>query len=271
MDPTLVAEFRLLFPWIPPELLDVYLEGYTTYGTPELAYSYMQQSPVYDLYFPGNKRDDGSLRWSEAEYASFKDRYAAAITSIGVNPAYFMDGFAGLVSGDVTPQEFESRVDTMYERVISRSPEIREYYATNFGLNLTDAAILASALDPQVGVQVLTRQIDVASIGAAAAMRNYNIDWDLATRISNRGVNEQAAGDVFTQAVENLPVLDILARRHNDPDDTFDLNEFLNAAIFDDPNERARIRRLLAEERSMFSGPAGFAARGRAVTGLQPI
>lgn len=265
------AEFGLFFPWLPAPLLDAYLEGYAEYGEASLAYAFMQQQPEYDQYFPGNRRDDGSFRWSEGEYASFQERFAFAITSIGVNPAYFMNQFPSLVEAGVTPTEFEERVDQIYERVISRSPEIREYYATNFGLELTDSAILASSLNPDVGVQIINRQIDIASIGAEAAMRNYDIDWNLAERIRDRGVSAGQAGEVFSQAVENLPILDVLARRHNDPDDTFDLNEFLSASIFDDPFERRRIRRLLAQESSMFSGSTGFATQGRAVTGLRPI
>lgn len=269
VDPT--AEFGLLFPWLPGPLLDAFLEGYTEYGDANLAYAFMQQQPEYEQYFPGNQRDDGSFRWSEAEYSSYKERFAFAITSIGVNPTYFMDKFPGLIEAGVTPDEFEQRVDQIYERVISRSPEIRQYYAQNFGLDLTDAAILAASLDPTVGAQVINRQIDIASIGAEAAMRNYNIDWNLAERITNRGLSAGQAGEVFSQAVENLPILDVLARRHNDPDDTFDLNEFLSASIFDDPNERRRIRRLLSQEASMFSPSTGFATQGRAVTGLRPI
>jgi hypothetical protein len=47
--------------------------------------------------------------------------------------------------------------------------------------------------------------------------------------------------------------LDDLARRHRDPDDTFDLNEFADANVFGDAAQTRRIRRLLRQEASLFS------------------
>jgi hypothetical protein len=47
--------------------------------------------------------------------------------------------------------------------------------------------------------------------------------------------------------------MNVLAKRHADPDDTFDLNEFVASEIYDDPEQRRRIRRLVSQERSLFA------------------
>ena len=57
-----------------------------------------------------------------------------------------------------------------------------------------------------------------------------------------------------------LPALQVLAARHADPDDTFDLGEFTQAQIMNDPMQRQRIRRLVAQEQSDFSQGAGQAS-----------
>lgn len=268
---TLLNEIRLLFPQLPAGLIQVFADAYVEYGDPTLALAAMRADPTYDTYFPGNRRTDGTLRYTETEYATYHDRFRYALLSVNVNPDFFEGKFAQLVAGDVSINEFGARVDTMYERVIDRAPEIRDYYSSVYGVAMSDSALVASAIDPDVGQQIFERRISVAEIGGEAALRGFGIELGFAERIYERGIDRGTAGQVFAAAAEQLPILDVLARRHNDPDDTFNLEEFTAATLFDDPFERTRIRRLLAQEASMFSPSTGFATQGRAVTGLQPI
>jgi hypothetical protein len=48
----------------------------------------------------------------------------------------------------------------------------------------------------------------------------------------------------------------VLANRHADPDDEFHLEQFDNADLFQDPQQRRRMGRLLAQERASFTGGA---------------
>jgi len=67
-------------------------------------------------------------------------------------------------------------------------------------------------------------------------------------------VNE--AQQFFGNAAMLVPTLSVLASRNADPDDDFDLTEFTQAQIFDDPTQRRRMRRLLAQETASFTGGA---------------
>ena len=100
-----------------------------------------------------------------------------------------------------------------------------------------------------------------------ARLNDYSVDIsiDLAERLASQDLTGQQAGQVFAQAANQLPILDTLARRHNDPDDTFDLNEFLEAAVDADPTQTNRLRRLFAQEAALFGRGSTF--RGDRETG----
>ena len=134
---------------------------------------------------------------------------------------------------------------------------------------MTEAAIVASFMDPDIGQAVLDRRMAMSEIGGEAAMRKFNIDLDFARQLEQGGVTRDQAQDLFGQGALDVPVLNVLAARHADPDDDFDINEFSKAYVFDDPVQRRRIRRLVAQERATFSGanPYGEDRSGR-VTGL---
>jgi hypothetical protein len=59
----------------------------------------------------------------------------------------------------------------------------------------------------------------------------------------------------------------VLANRHFDPDDDFDIFEFTAASLFNDPVQRRRMARLIAQEQAQFGSTGGF-ARDRGTGGL---
>lgn len=268
-----VDALRYLFPAWPDELLAMYAESWIDTGNPQLALARVQTSELYKQTFPGLVREDGSLRFQNAAaYLAARDRFDAALVGIGINPEYFRQTFVDLLDNEVSDREMVDRINAVYQGVIDRSPELRAFYALpeNGGMgDLTDQALVASVLDPRVGEQIINRRIGIAEIGAEATTRNLGVDFSLIERLYELGTTVGEAGDVFGQAADFLPVLNTLARRHNDPDDTFDLNEFVGAQLMDDPVERRRMRQLLAQEKASFASTNIFTTdRTGAVRGL---
>jgi len=82
----------------------------------------------------------------------------------------------------------------------------------------------------------------------------------MADMLFEAGVDDKSqARQLFASAEAAIPVLNVLASRHADPDDTFDLNEFVESEVMADPTQKRRVRRLLAQERSTFSMGGGGA------------
>ena len=265
-----VDTLRYLFPSWPDELLRIYAEQWIETGDSTLALARTRAADSYEQYFPGIRREDGSLRMNEGEYLSALDLFNAEIESLGINSDLFRDTFTQLVEGDVSPREMLSRIESAFVTVVDRAPEIIQAYAEQSGLtDLSQEAIIASFLDPNVGEQILNRRISMAEISGQAAIRDFDLDLDLVERLYEVGISTADATSSFSAAADALPVLNVLARRHNDPDDDFDIEEFVGAQLLDDPFQRRRMRQLLAQERSLFTDVGSVARdRGGAVRGL---
>ena len=259
-----------LFPWFPDELLDVFADAWTKFDDPNLALAAVRQDSRYDAIFPGIKRDDGSIRMTEAEWFGVREAYARLLTEFGLNASVWEPQFAALMEGDVSPQEFAGRLGGAYERIITNIPEVREFYARQFGLEMTDAAIFASFLDPDIADAILSRRMSVAQVGGEGLARGFDVTDAFAGRLANAGIDQLAARQLFIDAEGRLPTLNELSRRFADPDAAFDVEEFAEATIFGDATQRRRIRRLQASETSLFSDQFGAVATSDefAVTGI---
>jgi hypothetical protein len=247
-------------PWLRGTALEqVYIDAWVESGDVTAAREAVRESPTYDEVFAGNRREDGTVRYDEALYLSVKESYADALLSVNVNPDLMEYQFGNLIQGNVSPAEFAARVDSLYTQVIDQVPEIAEYYNANFGTALSTSGVVASFLDPTLGQQIINGQIAMAQVGGSAAKRGFNIATEFAQQLVHAGLDSTSeAAQFFSLAEGALPTLNALAARHADPDDDFDLGEFAQAQVFNDPQQRARVQRLLAQDRSTFTSSAGL-------------
>lgn len=264
----------LLFPFLPVALLDIFADAWADTGDVNLALAQMRADPTYDTFFPGNRREDGSLRLSEAEYFSRVDAYNKAFRSWGLNPELFKGKYATLIAGDVTGATLANRIAAAHEQILHQMPQVREVYARYAGIELSDEAILATFLDPDVADGILSRRIAVSQVGAEGEARGFTVNLPFAERLHFAGVDQQRAREFFTSAEGRVPTLDELARRFADPDPDFDIVEFAEAAVFGSASQERRVRRLLAAEASLFSDQLGTVrttGSDFALTGLNPV
>ena len=264
---------RDLYPWLPAELVKVFADAWAETGDERLALARMRQDPAYDKYFPGNRRSDGSIRMDESTYKSTIDAYNRLLGEFGLNPNVFKNRLVQWIEGDVSPMEVAERLGSAYERIVTNIPQVREFYARNYGIDMTNQAIFASFLDPDLSDAILNRRISVAQVGGEGLARGFDVNLSFAERLASAGVGQSEARQFFGEAALRLPTLDELARRHRDVDQTFDLSEFAEASIFGDPEQMRRIRRLFRAESALFSEQTGTVAIDDAlrVTGLRTL
>ena len=144
----------------------------------------------------------------------------------------------------------------MYSSVLDALPETRAFYADNYAIDMSDAGILASMMSPDIGTAILSGQITNAQIGGEAAVRGFDIDVDFADMLAGAGADRESAASFFGDAASLMPALNVMAARHADPADEFDLNDLADLSFFDDPTQRRRMNRLIAQESSTFTGGA---------------
>jgi hypothetical protein len=242
------------YPWMNAEMLNAYVTTWGEYDDAGLALAQVRQTESYKTVFAGNyDSETGGVRMSESDYFANKASFDAVIVGSGLNPDYFEDEWLMALEGDVSPREMLARMEATQERVILASDEIRKYYSDNFGIDMTDAAILASAISPRIGEGILNKQIAMSEIGGSAAQRGFDIGKDFAEMLQEN-IDPSQAGNFFGEARTLIPMMNILQARHSDPDDSFDLNDVSSALLFDDPETRRRIRIARAQEASTFTG-----------------
>ena len=244
---------------LPPELRTVWVRHYNENGLDgNVATVLMRQDPVYDTYYPGNKTAEGRARYSEAEYEAILDAYDQTLAEHGVEGLFTREEYGELVAGLVSPSEFNRRVSGVVEGVTQRGEDVRQFYATNYGVPLTDDDIIRSVLNPSMGDDIIRERIQIAQIGGAAAGSGFDITMEVADSLQDLNIGYEQALQLFQTAESQIPVLQRLVQRHDDPSNQFDLNDFLDAAARGDASTLDRIQRMTRQEASGFSS-TGFA------------
>lgn len=265
-------QLELTYGWLPAGALDTYLREWIASGSSDTAWAAVQADTRYERWFPGNLTDDGRPRMPEDEYAKAIAGYDEVFVNVGLKPALFRDRYAELIRGDVSPYELEvDRIGPMYDRIVEGSAEIRKWYADKYGLKLTTEALLAGAIDPKLGEKILQKQISMAEIGGEAAESGYGVSERYVESLLEAGVDRERADEMFMAAETLLPTLNVLAARHKDPDDDFDLKDFVAADLYQNPLQRRRMNRLMAQEKASFTDSTASIVRSRETGGVSGL
>jgi len=277
-----LRQARALLPWLPETLIQTYADSFAETQNADIAIAEVRKSPEYAQVFPKNIRDDGTVRLSEQDYAAVKESFGLTLEDYGLNPEYFQDTFADLIEVGVAPNEFRARVEAARSGIVENVPAVKEYYRTNFGMDLNDNQIFASIIDPAVGDAIIEGRITQAQIGGEAAARGFALSPEETQALERAGLTQSQARQLFAQAEAEVPRLAQLTRRFQpeaveEPGITpeglverpdYDIEEFIQAQVFGSAEERERIQRLQAQEESEFTPTTGAVRRGRRVTGI---
>jgi len=227
---------KSLYPNMPLDILDLFSSEWARTGDPQVAIAEVRRSDAYEIAFPGNKRPDGTVKFDEVTYTGLKESYIGTLQEYGIprntSVDLLTDRFTGLIEGEVSAREFAQRIDATFQGIQENIPEVQEFYATNFGLELTPESIFIGALDPAVGEEIVAGRITTAQIGGEAARAGFSITGDLAQRLQRAGVTQAQARQIFTSAEAQLPQLqELQAQQGVETSEQFGLEEFTEAAV----------------------------------------
>lgn len=264
-----------LVPWLKGkgDLLQSYTDAYVETGNGDFAIASVRQSEDYNKYYPGITRDDGSLRMTETEYETTREGYFRILLENGLNPTVFdaMGKVAELIAGDVDVPEFRTRIETTRTAFVDnpKADEIKAYYQANFGVDLSDNAVFAAALDPDMSRSILMNQIDQAELGAEAALRNLDLNTNQAQRLLQAGITEEGATRLFARSADSISRLSALSASQGRKR-AIDLDFVLESQVFQDPEEQRAEQQILAQQQSLSTAKTGARkTQGGAVAGLE--
>tara|TARA_R100001510_G_scaffold13581_1_gene10793 strand:+ start:817 stop:1692 length:876 start_codon:yes stop_codon:yes gene_type:complete len=266
---------------LPDNLLAIVSREYVASGNDIAeAITQMRKSTEYAETFAGNLNPDGvTVKYSESEYLNIVDAYKRKIESLGVNSDLIMtsDRQQTLIENVVSPDEFGTRLSALYNQVVTSIPQVKEFYKTNFDRDLTDVEILASAIDPKVGQDiisgaigardVLAQRIVRAEIGGQALKAGFEISQAQADALRQMGISGQQAGQAFQQASQIASVAARQGRQlgQTDAESAIEIVEGLSGQ----EAEQRQLEKLLAQQQSESSAQLGAVrTRSGAVSGL---
>ena len=266
---------KSLYPNMPDNLLNLFADEWARTGDPKVAIAEVRGTTEYETLFPGNKRADGTVKFDEVTYVGLKESYMGTLAEYGVSreisESLLQDRLTSLVEGEVSAREFQQRVGAVFQGVQENIQEVQDFYATNYGIDLTQESIFLGAIDPSVGEDIVAGKVTTAQIGGEAAKAGFTVDLSTAEKLRKAGLNQQQARQFFSTAADQIPRIQELQQRGGKSvaqEDVFNLEKFTEAMLFQSPDEAEELRRLQAEEESRFSAIGGAARQGSRVTGL---
>lgn len=250
------VQARALYPWIPAALLDVFVDAWVEHGDPNMAMAALRADSRYGSFFPGNRREDGTVRNTESEYLSTFEAYRRDTAAYGIDPGSLQDKFVELYENGVSAREWrENRLAPLYVDIISKSDQIRAFYAQTVGAtSVSDTALLWSALDGKTPAPVFEQRIRTAQVGGTASEFGFTRTVSEAERLSKFGLDERAARSLYSQAAEALPTLSALSARFGDPNDPLTIEDYEDALVVRDADELATLGRLVRQGNVEFGG-----------------
>lgn len=259
------------------DLLQLYVNTWAETGSDKFALQAVRDSDEYETYFPGNIRIDpntgqkAGIRYDESTYTAITDAYDRAFIESGLNPDVFRDAgvYGSLIAGDVGSKELSLRVRE-YRTAFVDNPianSVKEYYSANYGIEMSDSALLASALDPSIGESIIQKRIDVAEIGAEASQRAFDITLEESERLYQLGVTGAKASQLFAQAEKLLGRVQVAAAQQGREAPT--ISQYIQSEVIGSPDAQQRIQNILAQQISESAVELGARKTQQgAVTGL---
>ena len=243
-----------------------------TDGTPASEFSLkLRETPEYVARFKANEARiaAGLTALSPAEYVAMEDQYQNIMRNYGLPSSYYTKdttgkqaGFEKFLANDVSASELEDRIATAQQRVLNSNPEtlqaLKQFYP-----DISNADILAYALDPQNALSNIKRKVTAAEIGGAALAQGLQAQGGTAESLAGLGITKAQAQQGYTDIAGILPRGSQLADIYGETPYT---QQTAEAEVFNTAGaaEAARKRKkLTALEQAQFGGSSGVGALGR--------
>lgn len=274
-------EVRALLPQAPLDAVRIITEAWARTGSFDLALAELRQHARYGEFFPGNRLPDGSTRLSEADFFRTVQGYRDALTSVGAVPDVLLtrERIQRLVESGTSAGEFGEQVSALDAGIVAQGGEVIEGFARLIGVDptISKAALFGAAFDqaaPDGTTRTpaqLAREITAAQVSTEASRFGFGfLDRQQALRFQGIGVGQEDARRIFSEARQQLPRLNDLIQRFNDPSDPLNLEDFTEAVVLRSPEELGTLNRLFARQRAQFS-PASLFPLGRGEEGIQAL
>lgn len=250
-----------LYSFFNQDLLNEYANNWVNTGDATRSIGMLRQSAVWEKEFGYLKRDDGSLIMSELDAVSNIASYKNTLFEYNIKDfTLFEDKFKDLISTEVSPLEFQQRIDLVYNQVIDDIPKVKELFARDYGIEATDDAIFGALINEDVEQGLLSNQITTLQIEAEAAAAGFNTSFARFETLRREGLTREKARTLYRNAQGLIDAASTVGRE-------LDLSTLEGAAL-GDVQATKRLQRTQADIFAQQGATLGAAKKGKQVTGL---
>ena len=262
--PTL-SDAQALFPYFPGNILNIILDSWVDSGSIDLAIAQGRASEDYAKTFPGIKREDGSLRMTEIQYLEVKDAMKDSLRNYNLNPDIFQNEIIDAIQGDVDIKEFQGRLQFGYEQLINNRDIVLEVYRAEYGMDLTEEALFAMFISPEIATSVLENQILVSQILAEAEVADITLGKSTVQDFISAGISQEQARGLFRETEQLSGLTGVAAQMGQDLSE----EDIASGLAGLSPEQLSLIKSAEARSASQSSVQAGAATtQAGQVTGL---
>lgn len=199
---SLLAELRMLFPWMDELGLDVafFQNLVAESASPEEMVIRIRQEPNYRKRFPGLWRPDGSIRMTEAEYLQTEKSYRQLLRQSGIDENLYKNpsDLQGLFESEQDPNELARRLE-VYRNVRDAGQGVRDAFFAYAGIDLTVDDLFEAVVDKDVGARLAGEYNEKVQAGF-----DYTTFMDRVTTLAQR-----RASDLVSRTDNVLTIRDV--------------------------------------------------------------
>jgi hypothetical protein len=238
-------------------LYGVYARGEVNINNPDAIIFSIREQDAYKKRFAANaaRAKKGLAELDPASYLQLENQYRQLLQSNGLPPGFYdnNDDFTALLSGDVSPQELQTRVQQGFRAVQDADPEVKRQMQELYGVN--EAGLAAYFLDPKKAAPILTRQAEAAKISARAKEQGgLQLEKGTAEELAARGITAAEAETAFTTLGLQQGLYTEMAGEQ-----ALTQQEKVGAALGYDVEGQRKIKQRQATRKSPFQGGGSFA------------
>jgi hypothetical protein len=244
-------------------LYGVYARGEVNINNPDALIFALREQDAYKKRFAANElrakrplKEGGPLaELDPASYLQLENSYRQLMQSNGLPPGFYdqTSDFVALLTGDVSPQELQTRVQQGFRAVQDADPEVKRQMQELYGVN--EAGLAAYFLDPKKAAPILTRQAEAAKISARAKEQGgLQLEKGTAEELAARGITAAKAETAFTTLGLQQGLYTEMAGEQ-----ALTQQEKVGAALGYDVEGQRKIKQRQATRKSPFQGGGSFA------------
>ena len=247
-------------------LYGVYARGEVNINNPDAIIFSIREQDAYKKRFAANaaRAKKGLAELDPASYLQLENQYRQLLQSNGLPSGFYdsTDDFTALLTGDVSPQELQTRVQQGFRAVQDADPEVKRQMQELYGVN--EAGLAAYFLDPTKAAPILTRQAEAAKIAARAKEQSrIQLGFATAEEIAARGITAQEAEAGFTaMGLQEGLYTEMFGEQ------ALTQQQKVGAALGYDVEGQRGIKQRQATRKAEFGGGGSFAKTTGATTGI---